>query len=156
MSPLIDLCRCFGAPLAEAPKNNLVIADQARADALAPGQLGDIDSLDVVQAPAAFANKMMMTFEVGVVADGTRFQNHFPNYAGLSKGVKIVIDRGAGCARVGGIDRQVDLLRGGMLVVAQQVVEYSVPLGRAAQRGLMEGLLDDRLHRDRHGSAGPV
>ena len=129
-------------------QNNFGLADAPPLGGGFPRRNGDVEPLDVFNAAASIANKMMMTVEVGVEARGLPFPRRLADQAGAGQIAQNVIHRGAGYARVAAGQGFEDFIGSGVDGFAHQVFEHVAALGSAAQAGALKVLveIDTRLH----------
>ena len=123
-------------------QNNFGLADAPPLGSGSPRRNGNVEPLDVFDAGALIANKMMMTVEVGVEARGLPFCGHLADQAGAGQVAQNVVDRSAGHARIAAGQRFKDFIGGGVDGFANQVFEHVAALGRTAQSGALKVLIE--------------
>lgn len=133
----------FCAGRADAVENHVVTAYQVAAGQAAARKAGEVNAFDVVEAAAGLADEVVVAAHIGVVAGGApTFEREFANQARADERVEVVVDGCAGSARVGAVDGMEDLVGGGVHGVAQEEVEHSVPLRRAAKGAGAKGVVE--------------
>ncbi len=95
-------------------QNNFGLADAPALGGGFPRRNGDIEPLDVFDAAALIANKMMMAVEVGVEARGLAFSGRLADQAGTGQIAQDVVYRGAGNTRIAAGQGFEDFIGGGV------------------------------------------
>ena len=96
-------------------------------------QCGDLKPLEVFHGAAAVADKVMMRIEYCVVTGGAGIELKFAHEAGFHERMQCVVDGGSGSADAAFFQRRPEIVDGGMVGMAQKVIEKGDPLRRAPQ-----------------------
>ena len=123
-------------------QNNFGLADATALGRGSPRRNGDVEPIDVFDAAALVANKMMMTVEVGIEARGLPFSGCLADQAGAGQVAQDVIDGSAGYARVTAGQGFKDLIGGRVNGLTHQVFEHVAALRRRAQAGALKVLIE--------------
>ncbi len=133
----------FCASAADAVEDYVVTAHHAAAGQGAAWKAGEINAFDIVDAAAGLADEVVVAADIGVVAGGAgAFEREFANQAGGDQRVEVVVDGGAGSARVGAVDGVEDIVGSGVRGMAHEEVEHGVPLRGAAEGAVAEGVVE--------------
>jgi hypothetical protein len=118
------------------------------------GPLDDIrnvEPLNVIDSPAAFADKMMVVFSVTFKACGVTRERDFPDQTSLHEGVQAVVDRCPGGPRIVRIDGPEYLVGGTMNRMPPEIFEENVPLRSTPQPARAERIDDSFALRSHSG-----